>query len=639
MLSHYVSKNLKTSILAFVIVGFLVQCAPPEKTREVVFLKQTPIIDGKLDANLTSLPVKQFTHFFQFDNPETTPAIVTYRLGYTQTHLYVYIETDADNVSYHRRGYIYGDGYRLLLGIPQKTALTNEYYDLTFSPTLEPDYMWAKQRISGYNFSQETKKLSEATRSQENSSKGKSGFEALIAWTDIEPYHPWFLDQIGFNLYFAKGIDSKEHGYFTNGYAVVEDEGIWDEEIERRNYSLLSFEAPANVTEKIVISKLQKQHLNIGEPLAIKMVSIGPKTNRQKINFSLSDASGETVFKSNVDVDIGRNKTTKIISLETGVLPVGKYSLITENGGETYRTNVTIIPDIDFESVKKQILQNSHQLSMGTVNTLFFKLTEIEGRLSNLKTYETGDGIWSAWNLFAEELGSFETGVDPYENRRDPYRRAFKSKYDGTYQPYTVKLPENYNADKTYPLLVFMHGSGRDEQGLLDRPRSNGKFIELAPYARDKFRAYASPESQKDIVEAINDVIKNFSVNEDQIVMGGFSMGGYGALRAFYENPDLYKGVAVFAGHPNLASEWLGEDHPNFLDETYLPSFSNTPVFIYHGRKDAGLDVNLIDQMSIKLTNAGAKVTKSIVEENGHEYQDEKTNKLYFAWLDRTVEN
>ena len=51
-------------------------------------------------------------------------------MGYTATHLYLYIETDAPEVSYHQRGYLWGDGYKLLLGLPKESTLTNEYYDI-----------------------------------------------------------------------------------------------------------------------------------------------------------------------------------------------------------------------------------------------------------------------------------------------------------------------------------------------------------------------------------------------------------------------------------------------------------------------------------------------------------------------------
>jgi len=41
--------------------------------------------------------------------------------------------------------------------------------------------------------------------------------------------------------------------------------------------------------------------------------------------------------------------------------------------------------------------------------------------------------------------------------------------------------------------------------------------------------------------------------------------------------------------------------------------------------------------MSNNLSKAGAKVTMIIVDELGHEYPNEKTNTLYFEWLNQII--
>lgn len=196
-------------------------------TPQVQFISDTPNIDGHLDSNLEFLNKNSFEYVWQFDNPVTDTVEVTYRLAYTPTHLYVYLETDIDSITYHRRGYLWGDGYKVLLGIPQMDSLTNEYYELFFSPTVEKEYEYARQGISYYNFDQVTNKLSSNTQSQESAHKNTCGFEALIAWEDVKPYHPWFMNEMGYNIYFAKGFEHEQHGWITNGYSLVKDEGIW----------------------------------------------------------------------------------------------------------------------------------------------------------------------------------------------------------------------------------------------------------------------------------------------------------------------------------------------------------------------------------------------------------------------------
>ena len=627
----------KIALFSFLLLFTLLCACKPNDEKDVAFINKTPIIDGQLDSDLEYLNIKKFKYIWQFDNPVTDTVQVTYRMAYTPSHLYLYIETDVDSVSYHRRGYLWGDGYKVLLGIPQKDSLTNEYYELAYSPSLDKDNR-GRQQIFGYNFTQIRKYFSKSSTSQEMALNQKSGFEALIAWDDIKPYHPWFLDEIGFNVYFAKGIESKEHGYITNGYSLVEDEGIWDEEIPKRNYKPISFENPTSVIKRVIRAKPKKNNLQVGESLIIEVAYFDKQTSNEKLNVTFSDLNSEVVVSQKIDLQIDENLKKEEFIINIGSLKSGQYNLTVQDSRNTIVNDAIIIqPTIDFQKISEEIQENKNNLEIGTTNTLQFELNQISNKFTYLKNYETGEDILEDWKLFQKKYDLFITGTDPYKNLNEPYRRAFKSKYDNSYQPYSIKLPNNYDSNKKYPLLVFLHGSGGDEQGLLNKPRSGGNFIEIAPLARDIYRAYAEDNSQKDIIEAIDDVSKYFSVDKNKIIIGGFSMGGYGALRTFYEHPELYKGVAVCAGHPNLANEWLDGEHPNFLDEKYLTSFSNIPVFIYHGRKDAGLDVNLIEKMSEKLTKIGAIVTKSIVEENGHEYPDEKTNRLYFEWLNNTA--
>ncbi len=604
----------------------------------VNFINEQPIIDGLLDPHLEDLKANTFNFIWQFDNPKTDTALVTYRMAYTPSHLYVYLETDVDSISYHRRGNLWGDGYKILLGIPQKDSLTNEYYELFFSPTQEKEYEWGRQGIMSYNIDQAAKKLSRDTKSQEKAQKNISGFEALIAWEDIKPYHPWFMDKMGFNIYFAKGIEHEEHGYITNGYSIVEDEGIWDEEIQKRNYKPIFFNKPNALKEQIILAQARRKNLSIGNPIEVMIASIGEKNANEVLEMQLLDLNARLIASKKFTIQINDHLEKNTIQMDIGKMSAGKYILNVQSTNDTITNDlIVILPTIDFQKIKKTIESNNKGLSKGALNTLQFELNQISDKVNELKVYETGEGIVQDWDSFQEKYSLMLEGIDPYEKLSEPYRRAFYSKYDATYQPYSIKLPINYDPKKSYPLLVFLHGSGRDEIGLLNRPRSGGNFIEIAPLARDIYRAYAEDYSQKDIIEAIDDVSTYFSVDRDNIIIGGFSMGGYGALRTYYENPSLYKGVAICAGHPNLANEWLDGEHPNFLEQKFLSSFSEVPIFIYHGKKDPAIDVKLIEEMSIELKKAGAVVTKSIVEEKGHEYPDDYTNQLYFDWLNSLI--
>lgn len=623
---------LKHFCFAILCLCCLVTKGQQNQPTNVPMIDFTPVIDGVLDKKLRHLEPHGFNHFWQFDNPVTDTVQVTYRLAYTPKHLYVYIETESDHISYHRRGHVWGDGYKLLLGIPISDGLTPEFYELNYSPAKDTASAQARQRIGTFNGTQIFKKLSAKSQSQERAIQGKSGFEALIAWNDIPPYHPWLLPEMGYNLYFAKGISSKEYGYFTNGYAVVEDEGIWDEEILKRNYKRLAFESPQYGKAPMLLSQVKQQHLLASDPIILEIAGTSRERNVE-VSFELSDSTHQKVFSGKRHLGTIQWLARERFEIDIPELPIGNYTLKVQMAHTVSISKLSILPKIDFKMIAQHINTNKYQLSLGTRNTLMFKLNKLKHDLEALYWYETGSALLDDWAIFKTEYQSFLNGNDPYMDKTDPYRRAFRSVSDNTYQPYTLKLPKDYDSSKKYPLLVFLHGSGQDEQNILDLPRSNGSYIELAPFARDKYYAFAHEYSQKDIMEAIGDVQRNFSVNDQCIVIAGFSMGGYGALRTFYENPGMYKGVAVFAGHPNLANEWMDGHYPNFLDDNYLKVFKGVPVFIYHGDKDAGLDINLMKEAGEKLEKVGAELTLAFVPEKGHQYPDEPTNELYFEWL------
>ena len=619
--------------LSYVVLCALAALAHGDENKpiEVPYINFQPTIDGVLDSELSTLKRYRFDQFYRFDNPITEKVPVSYLLAYNATHLYLYIEAESEQVSYNRRGYLYGDGYKLLLGLPQSDGLTNEYYDLFFSPSQDPNY-FERQRIGTYNFKNVSRAFSQSSQSQEKSVNGKSGFEALIAWSDVHPIHPWFSKAIGYNLYFAKYIAEEN----TNGYAVVHDEGIWDEEVPRRNYTGLTFAQPSIESAHTVI-QFNKRNLKYKESLPVDVFP-GADSADLKIMMMIKDDQGKIVSVKSVPLKHLQQMSASTIQIPFALDP-GRYQLEVQQSDQHQQSvELVIFPEINFNAMHKIIGENRNQLSAGLQNTLLFKLQQIEQKLSQLHAYESGVDIWDMLGQYEKEYQQFKQGVDPYAHRVEPYRRAFRSEQDQTLQPYTIRLPENYDADKKYPLLVFLHGSGQDEQNLLNRQRGNGRFIELAPLGRDLFRAYSAPASQRDIIEAIEDVKKHFSVDADQIVVGGFSMGGYGALRAFYEHPDLYQGVAVFAGHPDLANAWLDGDFPNFLEQHYLESFKGKPVFVYHGTKDAAIHVSLAEKLITQLKAAGAEVSAHIVEGRGHTYQDEATHQKYMAWLEATIE-
>lgn len=594
----------------------------------IPFIDHTPLIDGRLDPELRDLPIYEFPLFTQFDNPPTDTIPVHYRMGYTARHLYLYIEAQTDHLNYRRRGFINGDGFKLLLGLPQPGDQTNEYYDLGFSAWKDPNY-WARQIIITLNNEHIFRAFSPATSFETSASSDHSGFEVSLAWEDIPPYHPWFIDSIGYNLYFAKAIGDT----ITNGYGVVYDPGIFDEALPYRGVAPLAFEIPS-YSKTVLLARPQNRNLPINQPLRLDYVAMDARATTRELHIQLFRDSTELMLDTTANIQNTTAVERQELSISLDGYAIGNYHLLIHSGSDTVTSiPISLLPTLDYQALQALIQQNEAGLTHGAIHTLLFRLAQLRKVQLELRPYENGTEFLRAFQQFQSELHAFEEGADPFANRMTPYRRAFRSKYDQTLQPYTINLPDDYDPEKRYPLLVFLHGSGSDEQGLLDSPRSDGRFIEIAPLGRDIYYCYSSDSAQQDILEAIEDAVTHFPIDTNQIIIGGFSMGGYGALRTYYEHPEKYQAVAVFAGHPYLASQWLEGEHPGFTQAKYTAPFAETPVFIYHGKKDGALSVAYAEQLSEALQKAGAQLSVHIVAEKGHEYPDEATNAAYFRWL------
>jgi predicted esterase len=631
-------------VMAFALAWALSACAHRESPSPdplavgdavVSFLDWQPIVDGRLDEDLHALPKRKFVHFFDFDNPPVRASKLSYRLGYTATHLYVYIETDAAEVTHQPRGYLRGDGYRLLVGRPEADGLASEYFDLTFSPTRDPKREWDRQRIASYNHQTPRSQLSAMSHSAEHAGDGRSGFEALIAWEDLWPYHPWDGAPIGFNLYFAKAHPALAGEPITHGYAVRADEGIWDEEIARRAVKLLSFERPREMASPFLLLRPEKVSLAAQQSSRIRtrLFRMGSDVDTTLVA-SLFDHEGLERWTREWQQRPGLDGPVQKQLLDLPPLPEGKYSLQVSGAGTHASAPICVLPDVDYAALRDE-LKMPVGPRRGVAEALSFELAQLE-KASVLKPYESCEGVLEGWRSLKPMLSAWQQGKDPYAGVRGPYRRGFRSVHDDTLQPMTIKLPADYSSNRKYPLLVMLHGSAQDDTQILDHDWSGGQAIELAPFGRDRFQAYARPESQLDIVEAIETAQRDFSVDSARVVIAGFSMGGYGALRTFCEQPGRYVGVAMLAGHPNLASEWLGEPHPDFRQVRAASAFRDVPVFIYHGDADEALDPALAEAAAESLTAAGAHVHLLMPEGATHRYPAGPSLAQFQNWLRET---
>ena len=211
---------------------------------------------------------------------------------------------------------------------------------------------------------------------------------------------------------------------------------------------------------------------------------------------------------------------------------------------------------------------------------------------------------------------------------------------NNTSLPYRILLPKDFDPNKEYPLLVFLHGAGErgnDNENQLYHSSNfflsyefrnsfpsiiifpqcpkNSYWAKIKgipnpkyPTQKESFSDNLPNNSQLLIVESLLSNIENtYKIDPNKRYIAGLSMGGMGTFELVARNPNYFTaGIAICGGaNPNWAK-----------------FFKKTPLWIFHGMKDKvvppELSINMYD--SIKNYNSESKLT--LYENIGHNSWD-----------------
>ena len=226
---------------------------------------------------------------------------------------------------------------------------------------------------------------------------------------------------------------------------------------------------------------------------------------------------------------------------------------------------------------------------------------------------------------------------EPPEGQKERYlEKAYLSKLDNTQQPYIVKLPDKYDKQKKYPLIIYLHGSGGDEKAIYMAPYFfPDDFFGLSVNGRGPLTDYCYSNAQEDIAEAIAEVVKDYSIDQENIIISGTSMGGYGVFRTFYETPSKFKAIASFSGLPK--GKVAGPEQPNFLKAQYLTNFKGLYIFIFHQKRDPLCPYVMVEKSVKVYQENGAFVEFCSEDITGHGTPSQESITAYHEWLRKVI--
>ncbi len=605
---------------------------------EVNYLSKTPIIDGVLDSNLISLQPRTLPVVYK--NEDSNPDIeVSYRIAYGAEFFYVYVEAEAEKLVCRDRAFQNGDGFHMVLAKPKpNNQSSDEFYVLACSAVDRQSMEWTRNIFWYYNVDNIFQRTSKDTKLMFTEQNGKISFELVLPWKDVYPYHPWISDGIGFNLCFVKAIGDQ----YKNTYKVLD--APLGAENSNREYLKLKFQDPEHTGEPETVFVLNKNNIESDDTLSGTSVTVASGDSEEYLIVKIMSGENNLIDYIRMPYDCKKGLTKQQFDINNNPVAPGGYkidwySVKNSSKGETYFTS---LPEFSQEILNKEIEKVAANITPSSYYTLKHKAFEIDKELAEVKPYETCGNQRIATSQLLSEIDNGKNGIDDFAEKRGFVRKAYQSKLDQTLLPYMVYVPEDYDPKNTYPLFVYLHGSASDETNLLGvKQIIPDGFIALAPNGRGPSNCFAWDNAQTDISEAIDAVISSYSVDEDNIFLSGFSMGGYGVYRTYYETPEKFKALAIFSGHPNIANQWSdGEDiYPDFTQQKYLREFNKIPIFIFHGKEDRNCSFSTTDRIVDLLKKSGTKIKFVTEEDKGHEPPAKETVEVYKEWVKTTTKN
>jgi dienelactone hydrolase len=246
-----------------------------------------------------------------------------------------------------------------------------------------------------------------------------------------------------------------------------------------------------------------------------------------------------------------------------------------------------------------------------------------------------------------ERAQQLRTGETPWTTATGLIVRGYQSKIDGSVQPYGLVVPPSYQANSPYEhrLDIWCHGRGEKltELSFLNgRQSSPGEFTPKNAFVLHLYGRYCNANKfagEIDCLEALTHVRKHYPIDQNRIVMRGFSMGGAACWQFAVHYAWLWAAAAPGAGFSETADflkvfqsekvqpTWYEKKLWHWYDCTdYAANLFNCPVIAYSGENDR--QKQAADMMAVAMKKEGMKLVHLIGPKTGHSYERKTKEEL-----------
>ncbi len=194
---------------------------------------------------------------------------------------------------------------------------------------------------------------------------------------------------------------------------------------------------------------------------------------------------------------------------------------------------------------------------------------------------------------------------------------------------YYIYLPQEYDAQKSWPLILFLHGAGERGDNLsdLELVTKNGlpnyiedhpefPFIVICPQC--PINSYW-PSQVEQLNILLENIIKQYKVDDERIYLTGLSMGGYGTWYMAFSHTEKFAAIAPVCGAGIKSS---------------AQKLASLPIWVFHGEKDPIIPFSESEYLVNAIRQCGGDIKFTAYPEVGHDsWTKTYQNKELYEWF------
>ena len=308
-------------------------------------------------------------------------------------------------------------------------------------------------------------------------------------------------------------------------------------------------------------SKLKNDWKMTDEEMGNTNVPVIINKSYDELHQQLTDA----IRKNNLDVDMDKISEAFTLAYESHIGQKRK-------SGEDY-----ILHPVEVAEILVDMRMDTDTIVAGllhdVVEDTLISLSDIEYNFGT-DVKKLVDGVTKLRNLPRTNSKKLEKSIAILENNKtrnlivENFKQfVYKDPKTGTSVKYNLYIPKNYDKNKKYPLVLFMHDMGvLSEDTKTTLLQGNGAISFATPEEQARHEAFVlAPQYSRQVVDDNGDItsdldatvnlirdylISKYSIDEKKLYATGQSMGGMMAIVMNYKYPEL------FAASYLVACQW-----------------------------------------------------------------------------------